>query len=371
MKLLITMKLADRSLKYHIYPITLLKEVDEIIIVRDRQGPPIEKVGYYCPPKWTLKFPIMALFFKFVLMICLSIRKKPTLVHAYLLFPHGILAFLAGKLTMRKVGVSLIAGPVELYAPGRSPVEKYAYTKSLPKLSITGKIMLSILKRFDVITVTGSFTKRFLVAKRIDENKIFILPHVVDARFKPVEIKKDCNIIYVGRFAPVKHVETLLRAVAIVTKTCPNIKAAVVGDGECRRGLEELSEMLDLTKNIFFVGYQSDVWNWYNKAKISILTSEREGFPYSVVESLSCGVPVIASDCGDVCDVVKDGYNGILIDEYQDYHSFAEAIIKLLQNPELMNEYSASALKTAEKIDAEKVVCVWGKIIAGIGAKKV
>jgi hypothetical protein len=42
MKILITMKLSDRSLKYHIHPLTLLKEVDKIIIVRDTEGPKIE-----------------------------------------------------------------------------------------------------------------------------------------------------------------------------------------------------------------------------------------------------------------------------------------------------------------------------------------
>jgi hypothetical protein len=178
MKLLITMKLADRSLKNHIYPLTLLKGIDEILIVRDTNGPEIEKVKYYCPPKWSLKFPILALFFKFLLMFFLSMREKPALIHAYLLFPHGILAFIAGKLTRRKVGISLIAGPVELYDFGGSPVGK-AYTKPLPKLSIKGKFNLTILKRFDIVTATGNFTKKFLINKGIKEDKIFLLPHLV------------------------------------------------------------------------------------------------------------------------------------------------------------------------------------------------
>ncbi|NQE53356.1 hypothetical protein C5S29_07165, partial [ANME-1 cluster archaeon GoMg3.2] len=153
MKLLITMKLADRSLKYHIYPITSLKEVDKILIVRDTTGPKMNKVKYYCPPNWSLKIPILALFFKFLLMIYLSIQEKPALIHSYLSFPHGFLAFLVGKLTRRKVGVSLIAGPMELYVWGGSPVEKYAYTKPLPELPVKGRIILGILKRFDVVAV--------------------------------------------------------------------------------------------------------------------------------------------------------------------------------------------------------------------------
>ena len=365
MKLLITMKLADRSLKYHIYPITLLKEVDKIIIVRDRKGPEMDKVEYYCPPSWTLKFPILALFFKFLLMIYLSIREKTAHIHSYLLFPHGFLAFIVGKLTRRKVGVSLIAGPLELYVLGGSPVVKYAYTKPLPELSVKGRIILGILKRFDIVTATGSFTKNFLVNKGIREDKIFLLPHiVVDDRFKPNSLeKKIYDVIYVGRLAKVKHVETLIRAIAKCKEHLPDIHVAIVGDGPEINNLKNLSRELNLTENVDFAGYHSDIWNWYNKSKISILTSEREGFPYSIIESLSCGVPVITSNCGDICDVIKDGYNGILINDYQDADSFAKAIIELLQNSQTLTEYSVNELRTIEKMKVEKVTPVWKNII--------
>jgi glycosyltransferase involved in cell wall biosynthesis len=353
------MKLADRNFEHFIYPITLLKEVEKILLVRDKKGPRMNKVDYYCPPSWSLRFPIVALFFKFLLMTYLSRREKPALIHAYLLSPHGYLAFLTGKLTRRKVGVSLIAGPMELYVLGGSPVEKYAYTKPLPKLPLHGKIIQKIVKSFDIITTTGSFTKFFLVNHDIKEHKIFVLPHVVDKRFKSMNIQKEYDIVYIGRLAQVKHVETLIKAVSVVKEDNPHIRAAILGEGPEKDKLERLSKRLDLVNNIDFVGYQSDAWNWYTKAKISVLTSEREGFPYSVIESLSCGVPVITSNCGDVCDVIKDCYNGVIIEDYHDYQSFAEAIIDVLQNPQIITEYSNNALKTAENLTVEKAVLVW------------
>lgn len=162
MKILISMKLADRSLKYHILPLTLLREIDKIIIVRDKKGPIIDKVEYYCPPNWTLKIPVLALVYKFILMIFLSVEERPAMVHSYLLFPHGILGFFVGKLTNRKCGVSLIAGPMELYELWGSPIHKYSYCKPLPKLTLIGRILLGIINACDVITVTGSFSKKFL-----------------------------------------------------------------------------------------------------------------------------------------------------------------------------------------------------------------
>lgn len=364
MKILITMKLADRSLKYHIYPLTLLKEVDKIMLVRDKKGPIIDKVEYYCPPNWILKLPILALFCKFLLLIFLSIKEKPAMIHAYLLFPHGILAFIAGKLTDKRCGISLIAGPMELYVLGGSPIRKYSYNNPLPKLSILGKILVRILKSYDFITVTGTFTKKFLIYEGIDENKIFVLPHILDDRFKFINTTKVYDIVYIGRLTPVKHIDTLIKAVGIVKKYFPKVRVAIVGDGRCRTELEKLTKILDLTENINFAGHRSDIWNWYSKSKLSVLTSEREGFPYSVAESLSCGLPVIISNCGDVCDVIKDNYNGIIVDNYQDYHSFAQVIIKLLRNPQIITEHSVRALKTAENMSVEKAVCIWKDIIS-------
>ena len=363
MKLLITMKLADRSLEHFIYPITLMKEVKKIIIVRDTKGNEIDKVTYYCPPNWSLKLPILALFFKFLLMNYLSIREKPVLIHGYLLFPHGMLAFLTGKLTRRKVGSSLIAGVRELFVFRGSSLGKYVYGKPLPKLSLEGKVIRAILKRFDIVTTTGNFTKKVLTNNGIEEDKIFVLPHVVDKRFKPMNIKKEYDVISIGRLSKEKHVETLIKVIGIVKKENPHIRAAILSDGPEKNKLEKISKRLDLVKNIDFVGYQPDIWNWYNKGKIFVLTSEREGFPYTVIEALSCGLPVVTSNCGDVCDIMKDGYNGIIINDYQDYTAFAEAIIKLLQNPHLINKYSSNGLKTVEKRGTDKVINIWNNII--------
>lgn len=368
MKLLITMGLSDRLLEHYIHTITLLEKVSKIIIVRDKKGPKLDKVIYYTPPEWSLKFPILKTIWKFFILIFLSMKEKPIFINSYLLNPHGLVAFIAGKLTNTKIGVTLNAGPVDFYTLERSPIGKYAYSKPLPKISGIGRILVAILKKFDIITVTGSFTKKILIEKGIRKNKIFIMPRVApnafDGRFRPIKnFPREYDVVYVGRLAPVKHVETLIKAISIIRKFNPNIKAAIVGDGPEKNNLEKLSKKLKLDENIIFTGYQAEIWNWHIKGKFSILTSEREGFPYSVVESLCCGVPVIASNCGDICDVIKGGYNGVIIEDYQDYKSFAEAITNLLQNPQIMTTYSVNALKTAEKMNVENATHVWKEII--------
>lgn len=363
MKLLITMKLSDRSVLNHIHPITTLENIERIFLVRDTSGSDIEKVKYIVPSyqrkfSYYIQIPI-----KLFHLIRLSIIEKPALIHSYLLFPHGYLAFLAGKLTGRKVGVSLLAGPVETYVLGGSPIGKYSYCHPLPKQTILGHLILSILKRFDVITVTGTFTKNYLISKGFEEKKIFILPHFVDDRFQPLHVNKEYDVIFVGRLTQVKHVETLIHAIALVKETLPSIRVAIVGEGEERSYLERLTHSLDLSDQFDFVGFQTNTWEWYNRSKISVITSEREGFPYTVMESLKCGVPVIISNCGDVSDIVINNYNGLRIDGFQDVDSYANSITGLLQDAEKIKIYSKNATMVKYEVSIENCSSKWESIL--------
>lgn len=371
MKFLISSGLSNRQIEYHISPIIKLKEVDKIIIVRDKKGPTLKKVEYYTPPAWSLKSSILKTTFKLFILVFLSIKENPNLIHGYLLFPDGIIAFLSGKFTFKRIGVSLVAGPVEFFILGTSPIEKYAYTKPLPKIYKIGKFLRIILKNFDIITVTGSFTKRFLMKNNIPNTKIFIMPSAVGNRFKPLNVPKEFDVIHVGRLAKVKHIENLIMATNKIKKYYPNVKTAIIGDGPERDNLEAISERLRLTENIHFLGYKSAVWKWLNKAKIFVLTSEREAYPYVVVEALSCGVPVIAAKCGDIKDIMRNNHDGIFVNDYKDVDAFANAILKLLKNPQLIYRYSVNAEKTGKSMTEEKVTSIWENIIYKIQERKI
>ncbi len=360
------MKLGNKNLKDHVFPISKIKTIESITIVRDHRGPDIEKVRYVSPFLKEDTSPLLTFSLKLYHLVRLALREKPVLIHSYKLFPHGYLAFIAGKLTGRNVGVSLIAGPVETYFFGNTPIAKYPYDRPLPQPSPTSVIRFSILKRFDVITVTGSYTKRFLVDHGVDEGKVFILPHSVDERFRVLGIEKDYDLVFVGRLASVKHIETIIRAVAFVKVSIPSIRLAIVGDGDNKSDLEALVVSLGLTHEIDFVGYQTNTWEWYNRSKISILSSEREGFPFTVIESLKCGVPVISSNCGDIRDIIMDSFNGVIISDYQDYRAFGNAIIRLLKHPDLISEYSSQGLNSVESISSASVEAVWDHMISMI-----
>lgn len=123
MKMLIELGLSDRLLEHYIFPITLLEEVNIILIVRDKKGPKLNKVVYYTPPAWCLRFLVLKTIWKLFMLIFLSMKERPLFINSYLLSPHGLIVFVAGKLTNTKIGVTLNAGPVDIYTLEGSPIQ--------------------------------------------------------------------------------------------------------------------------------------------------------------------------------------------------------------------------------------------------------
>jgi glycosyltransferase involved in cell wall biosynthesis len=363
MKILIVMGLADRSLQNHIQPLINLYEIKKIII-RDKPGPILPKVIYYSPPNKISKNKILSVLWKTILLTILAFKEKPDVIHSFLIFPHGLISFISAKISHKKIGISMIAGPLELYST-ESPIKKYAYSKTLPPLNFIGKISILILNKINYITVTGTYTKMFLIEKGIPENKIFVLHHFFSENtpFRPQERNKSSDFIYVGRLAKVKHIETLVKASYLVKKTYPNVKILIIGDGEEKKRLLNLTNSLNLTDNMNFIGYQQNVWDYINDSKAMILSSEREGFPMVAIEALLCGVPLISSNCGDINDILKNGYNSIIINDYSNYIDYANAMLLLMKKPELLYYYSKNAYETAKKFDINDVIYQWKQIL--------
>jgi glycosyltransferase involved in cell wall biosynthesis len=366
MKLLVEMKLGNAAVKSHLWPITQIPRVERVFVVRDTPGPSLPKVEYHCPPVVLAKIPAAAAIYRFCLLTYLSLSKRPDYMHSYLLFPHGVITFTAAKLTRRRVGISLIAGRVELHGLGGSPLG-VDLKGGLPAM---GKLLLRVLKHCDIVTATGSVTADFLVSHGLKEDKVFVLHHAVAAeRFHPIDIPRSYDIVSVGRLAAVKHVDVILKAMAVVKNTRPDLKVAIVGDGPCRRELEKLARDLGLGSAVSFLGVREDVVHWYNGGKVFVLASEREGFPFALVEAMMCGTPCVTSDCGDIMDVVRNGENALVVQEHDDVDGFARAIEMLLADGELRVSLGRNGLEAARRLSTDRVTadwqCVLGRAVRG------
>jgi glycosyltransferase involved in cell wall biosynthesis len=137
-----------------------------------------------------------------------------------------------------------------------------------------------------------------------------------------------------ARMFPVKNHAAFLQAAVLINRVVPNTRFALVGDGPLRGYLEDLSQELGLGSKVTFFGEQRDVGTYLAAIDIAALTSETEGCSNSLLEAMALGKPVVATDVGGNREVVHHGETGFLIPP-GDVEALAEAIITLLQHPEI------------------------------------
>ena len=150
------------------------------------------------------------------------------------------------------------------------------------------------------------------------------------------------QLLYVGRLAPIKGLETLLDAMARLRAAGTRVHLSIVGgdadeplnghEGELRARLARL----DLRSAVTFVGAQPQerLRAWYVAADATVLPSHYESFGMVAMEAMACGIPVVASRVGGLQTTVRDGVTGLLVPDH-DPVALAGALDRLLGDPDL------------------------------------
>ncbi len=140
----------------------------------------------------------------------------------------------------------------------------------------------------------------------------------------------------VGRLTAIKNHELFLGAAARVSAARPDVRFAVIGDGERRAELERLAAGMGLGGRTTFSGWRSDMPAVYAALDVLALTSLNEGTPLTVLEAMASGKPVVAADVGGVADIVDDGKTGFLVGKREtgpEEADFAARLLELLGDP--------------------------------------
>ncbi len=161
-------------------------------------------------------------------------------------------------------------------------------------------------------------------------NKTFVIPNYVETdRFAPDSRQsKDFDVIFVGRLSPQKNVAALLEALSDL-----EVKSLIIGSGELRDELQ--SQYGDASGKIKWEGNipNSELPSVMNRSRIFILPSHYEGHPKTLIEAMSCGMPVIGADSAGIRKIIDHGVNGLLCGT--DSESIRTSIQELLDKPDL------------------------------------
>ena len=167
--------------------------------------------------------------------------------------------------------------------------------------------------------------------------KSSVLRNVVDtdALFRKLSADPEhygYDIVFCGRLAPEKDPLRFLRVCALVKKEKPDLRAAVIGDGELEEDCRRLARELGLTDQVSFLGYRPNPVKILHDSTLIALTSLWEGCGLVVMEAMALGTPAV---CTDV-----DGLRGILLDGETGFYGrtdgeLADAMVRILRDPRL------------------------------------
>ena len=149
----------------------------------------------------------------------------------------------------------------------------------------------------------------------------------------------------VARLNWMKDYDTVIRAFAIAAREIPGSRLLIVGDGEERARLQQLSFDLDLARDIDFVGHSHDVPSMLARMDIFVFpTSATEGFGTVLAEAMAAGLPIIAPAIGPAPEILGDGAAGVIVPP-TDPAAMATAMVSLWRDPALRAALSARGMK--------------------------
>jgi glycosyltransferase involved in cell wall biosynthesis len=235
------------------------------------------------------------------------VRERPDLVYAFLPAQTTIAALLLPPRLGSKLVFGLRAAGVQL--------DRY---DALSAFSYRSEAWLS--RRADLVIANAQAVRADAIARGFPANRIAVVANGIDtelmrpdpARGRAMRaawgIADDAFVVgCVARFDPMKDHVTLLRAAAMFARERPDTRFVCVGEGPLRDDLKRLAQSLGLADRIVWAGEMADTCAAYNAFDIATLSSAfGEGFPNVVAEAMACGVPVAATDVGDVRSIIGD-----------------------------------------------------------------
>lgn len=222
------------------------------------------------------------------------------------------------------------------------------------------------------LVTTPTETAVDIIRRRLNVETIAISSGIDLKKFNPYgdtqKIKEKYNIpgkpilLYAGRIDPEKHIEEILRGVAIALKKI-DFCFVVVGKGISKKPLEKLTNELGINEEVIFTGFipDEDLPYFYKLSRCFIIASTAELLSLVTLQAMASGLPIIAVKSGALVELVKDKQNGYLYHE-GDLPTLVQYIENVIMNDNLYHEMSKNSLEFVQQHDIYKTLRSFEKI---------
>jgi glycosyltransferase involved in cell wall biosynthesis len=264
-------------------------------------------------------------------------RGKFQVVHAHDLWANVLGAF-AAWLARTPVIISSRRYLEDLHewdSPWRSAMNRIVYRLST-LVVVNARAIRDVLVKKEGVPAE----KVSVVYNGVDVNRFAYAPRDRDKVLPDVGREAKVVAVLGNMYSPMKGHAFLVEAARHVCRKQRDVVFLLIGDGKERPKLEQQVREAGLERQILFLGRREDIPELLACCDLSVLPSEAEGLPNSVLEAMAAGLPVVATCVGGVPEVIRDGMDGLLVPP-RDPGALAEAILRALYDPDLAKKLAA------------------------------
>ncbi|MFY4860041.1 glycosyltransferase [Aliarcobacter butzleri] len=240
--------------------------------------------------------------------------------------------------------------------------ERKKLLKGFWKKIVFMQLMNLFYKRVDCIVnqskaMEDDIVKLYNINK--DKTRIINNPVNLEVEKDNSKFKKENYILFVGRLEEVKAIHYIINSFYVISQKFPEFRLKLVGKGSLEKELKDLVNKLGIRDSVDFEGFQGNTIEYYQKAKVTVLTSLYEGFPNVLIESITLGTPIVAFDSpGGISEIVEDNLNGFLV-PYQNQDILSEKIEQSLHK----NWDQELIKKSAKRFSNDKILKEWENLL--------
>lgn len=216
----------------------------------------------------------------------------------------------------------------------------------------------------------------------LEKQRFYIVRGGVDldsgrwSEYKRPEPDSCLRILHVARLDPLKSQDILLKACAGLRDRGIKFECRIVGDGPLRGSLEGMIDELQLKDHVMLLGekYADETAALYDWSHVFVLSSNTEGTPMVIIESLAKARPVVATDVAGIPEMVKDNLTGWLVKPYMP-EELAERLARLAGRTDIIEKMGQEGRRTAEELfdvnkNARRFMTVFSREIPQLAIKE-
>lgn len=166
--------------------------------------------------------------------------------------------------------------------------------------------------------------------------------------------KSKLTIGNVARLVKQKRLDRLMNVAKRLKDEKYDVEFWLIGEGGMKESLLAQREQLGLESVVKFLGFKKPAYPYMKQLDIFLLTSSAEGYPLSVCEAMSLGIPICATRTTGTLEILDNGKYGVLTE--QDENSIFEAVKLLIDNADLRKEFQKKSLERSEIFDIKKTM---------------